>query len=227
MELLVFHADPTYLEDVKSLQRYVQSELNVRDIVFSSDEGSTGVRYRAIADWKVLGQKLRKDLGKVKNGLANCTSDEVKAYAQTGKITVAGIELVEGDLTVQRYIELPGGTEQQYSTNTDNDVVVRLDIIVHPELKSEWLARELINRIQKLRKKAGLQATDDVDVYYTFIDDEGTDIISALEEHAGLIERTVRSKPLDSKARKGNSTSLVEEEQEVADMKFTLALVRV
>ena len=71
------------------------------------------MRYKAVADWAVLGRKLRKDLARVKNALPKVTSDEVKAYVQTGKLVVDGIELVEGDLTVQRYIELPETAEAQ------------------------------------------------------------------------------------------------------------------
>jgi len=224
-ELLIFHPDPQYLADVKSLQRYIQSELNVRDVVFTSDEALSGVRYRAVADWSVLGKKLRKDLGRVKKALPEVTSEEVKAYNETGKLSVDGIELVAGDLTVQRYIELPESADSQYATHTDNDVVVRLDIKVHPELLSEWLARELMNRIQKLRKKAGLQATDDVDVFYRFDDGSGAELLVAMKEYADIIKNTCRSLPMDVKDRKEGTKLLIEEEQEVSDVKFMLSLV--
>ena len=226
-ELLVFHADPQYLEDVKELQRYVQSELNVRDIVFTSDETAAGVKYRAVADWAVLGRKLRKDLGKVKNALPSVSSDDVRKYVETGKLTVAGIELVTGDLAVQRYIELPeqqGGGPAQYATNTDNEVVVRLDITVHPELQTEYLAREFINRVQKLRKRAGLQATDDVDVYHSFEQGTGDDLRAAVEAYSETIEKTVRSVPRDVSQRGEGRKVLVDEEQEIAEVKFTLSL---
>lgn len=221
----MFHPDAQYIADVTSLQRYILSELNVRDIVFTSDESASGVRYRAVADWGVLGRKLRKDLARVKNALPNVPSDAVKTYIDSGKLTVDGIELITGDLTVQRYLELPPASEGQYSTHTDNDVVVRLDVQVHPELMGEWLARELVNRVQKLRKKAGLQATDDVDVYYRFEDGTGAEILGAIKEHAEFILRTVRSVPADVQERKGGSL-IIEEEQEVADVKFSLTLVR-
>ncbi|KAF8635210.1 hypothetical protein AX17_003986 [Amanita inopinata Kibby_2008] len=224
-ELLVFHPDPQYIADVTSLQRYIESELNVRDVLFTSDEMLSGVRYRAAADWAVLGRKLRKDLGRVKNALPNIPSDDVKRYVSTGKMIVHGIELITGDLTVQRYLELPPGAEDNYATHTDNDVVVRLDIQVHPELQGEWLARELTNRVQKLRKKAGLQATDDVDVYHGFEDGTGVELIAAITEHSEVIRRKVGSFPRDVKERNGGET-LIEEEQEVADVKFLLYLVR-
>ena len=229
-ELLVFHAEPQWLEDVKELQRYVQSELNVRDIVFTSDETSAGVKYRAVADWAVLGRKLRKDLGRVKNALPSVSSDAVRSYVETGKLTVDGIELVAGDLAVQRYIELPeqapgasaGGP--QHATNTDNEVVVRLDVTVHPELQTEYLAREYINRVQKLRKRAGLQATDDVDVFHAFEAGSGDDVRAAVAAFADVIEKTVRSVPRDVSERGEGRKVLAEEEQEIADVKFTLSL---
>ncbi|KAI0036892.1 isoleucine-tRNA ligase [Vararia minispora EC-137] len=225
-ELLVFHANTEYLDDVRLLERYILSELNVRDVVFSSDEEASGIRYRAVADWAVLGRKLRANLHKVKNALPELTSAQVKAYIDTGKVTVAGIELVEGDLTVQRYIELPEGTENQYATHTDADVVVRLDVRDHPELKLEWLVRELINRVQKLRKKAGLLPTDDVDVFYAFEDGMGGELLSAMAENADLLQRTVRNVPVDVKGRKPDARILIDEEQEIADTRFGLSIVR-
>ncbi|GLB37567.1 putative class-I aminoacyl-tRNA synthetase family protein [Lyophyllum shimeji] len=226
-ELLVFHPDNQYLEDVKPLQRYIKSELNVRDIVFTSDETLSGVRYRAVADWAVLGRKLRKDLGRVKSALPNVSSDDVRSYINTGKISVDGIELVEGDLTVQRYLELPSSAEGQYATHTDNDVVVRLDIQVHPELEAEWLARELTNRVQKLRKKAGLQATDDVHVFYRFEEGTGMELLAALQQNTDIIRKTVGSLPVNVRERKPDSKLLIEEEQEIADVRFVLYLVAV
>ncbi|KAF5393385.1 hypothetical protein D9757_000718 [Collybiopsis confluens] len=224
-ELLVFHPDEQYLADIRPLQRYIESELNVRDIIFSSDEALSGVQYRAVADWAVLGKKLRKDLGRVKKALPDVGSDKVKEFVSTGKMDVDGIALVEGDLTVQRYLELPPAETGQYGTHTDNDVVVRLDIQIHADLQGEWLARELTNRVQKLRKKAGLQATDDIEVYHSLQADTGRDLLDSVREHAEFIRKTVGNVPVHEMERKGG-TELIREEQEIADVKFMLTLVR-
>ncbi|EUC58626.1 isoleucyl-tRNA synthetase,cytoplasmic protein, partial [Rhizoctonia solani AG-3 Rhs1AP] len=223
-ELLVFHPDQEYISDVQSLQRYIESELNIREVIFTSDEARTGVKYRAVADWPVLGRKLRKDMGKVKAGLPNLSSDDVKSYVQTGTVDVAGIKLVAGDLTVQRYVDLPeDGTS---ATNTDNDVVVVLDIRIHPELEGEGLARELINRVQKLRKKAGLQAVDEVEVYYSFANGEGQDILKATGEQEEMIQKSIKGLPKDVAGRPKEAAVLIEEEQEIGETKFKLSLVR-
>lgn len=182
------------------------------------------MRYKAVADWAVLGKKLRKDLGRVKKGLPDVSSDDVREYVSSGKLMVDGIQLVAGDLTVQRYLELPSAAQGQYGTHTDNDVVVRLDIQIHPDLQGEWLAREFINRVQKLRKKAGLQATDDVRVFYMFSTGDGSEINAALAEHSAFVSKTIGATPTATKQME--SVALIEEEQEVAEVKFMLYLVR-
>lgn len=169
---------------------------------------------------------MRKDLGRVKNALPKVSSDEIKAYVANGKIVVDGIELVEGDLAVQRYLELPPASEGQFATNTDNDVVIRLDIQVHAHLQGEWLARELTNRVQKLRKKAGLQATDDAHAFYRFEEGTGADLLTAIQENKAYITRTVGSEPADVKSKPSNSKIIIEEEQEIDDVKFMLYLAR-
>lgn len=142
----------------------------------------------------------------------------------TGTVDVAGIKLVAGDLAVQRFVELPeDGTA---ATNTDNDVVVVLDIRIHPELEGEALARELINRVQKLRKKAGLQAVDEVSVYYKFADAEGEEIVKAIKEQAEMIRKSIKGLPEEVVQRPKGAAVLIEEEQEIAETKFSLSLVR-
>ncbi|KAH7108565.1 tRNA synthetases class I-domain-containing protein [Auriculariales sp. MPI-PUGE-AT-0066] len=226
-ELVVFHPDAEFHDDVRPLERYILSELNVRDVVFTSDEARSGVSYKASADWPTLGKKLRKDIGKVRAGLDKLTSDEVKSYVATGKVTVEGIELVEGDLQVSRYVAAGQEKGGDTGTNTDNDVVVILDLRLHPELEAEGLAREMINRVQKLRKKAGLQATDDVLVFYKFTEGETAPLLKAFEQHGETINKTCRGAPVDASQRSPDAKVLVEEEQEISETKFLLSLVRV
>lgn len=170
--MIVFHHDPEYLADVKSLERYIQEELNVFEITLTSDEAQVGIKYKATADWGKLGKKLRKDIGRVKAGLPDLTSEEVKEYETSGKIAIDGIELGPGDLIVSRYVDLDPATdgEKSFDSNTDSDVTVLLDIRIHPELEVHAQRRELTNRCQQLRKRAGLKATDSVDIFFEVIE---------------------------------------------------------
>ncbi|KAG8790197.1 isoleucine--tRNA ligase, partial [Serendipita sp. 399] len=167
---------------------------------------------------------LRKDIGKVKAGLPKLTSEEVKSYAEKGEVTVDGILLTKGDLVVNRIVDLP--EDGSFASNTDSDVVVLLDIRTYPELEAEGLAREFINRVQRLRKEAGLQATDDVDVFYQFEDGTGIEILAAIIKHAETITKAVRCAPADVQKRSPNAVVLIDRRQEIGETGFHLSLTR-
>ncbi|PWN42175.1 putative ILS1-isoleucyl-tRNA synthetase [Ceraceosorus guamensis] len=224
-ELVVFHADADFLKDAESLSSYISEELNVRDLTFTSDETACGVRYKLVADWPVLGRKLRKDMGKVKKGLEEVTSDQAKEYLEKKKLNVAGVDLVEGDLKVLRYVDLEGRSGK-WDHNGDGEAVVLLDIEARPALVSEFNARELVNRIQRLRKKAGLQPTDEIDAFYSFTEGVGAALKEAFEEQKEMFQKVIRRVPMGVEQRAPNAELITEEEQEIGDDKFTLSLVR-
>jgi len=226
-ELTIFHADPAYIKDIHPLISYIESELNIRNVIFTSDEEKTGVKYRVTADWPVLGKKLRKDMPKVKNALPSLSSDAVKDYVQTGKVNVAGADLIAGDLIVSRFIDLPADTT--LATNTDNDVVVLLDTKIYPDLEAEGLAREMISRVQQLRKRAGVKATDDVEVFYSFANSTpGSEKLrDVLKTHVDFIRKTTRSLPCDVSLRKEGAVVVLEDEFEIGETKFNLSLVKI
>jgi len=224
-ELTVFHSDSQYLEDVKSLGSYIEEELNIRDLVLSSDEKKCGVNFKLLADWPVLGRKLRKDMGKVKKGLDQVTSEEAKAYMTTGQITIEGIPLGEGDLRAMRYVDA-AALGSHILSDSDGAVVVLLDGMVYPELQAEGMARDVINRIQRLRKKAGLQATDEIDAFYRFTDDMGQALDEVMRTQTDVFVRNIRRAPRPASEKPANGDVVCEEEQEVNDIKFMLTLVR-
>lgn len=223
-ELIIFHPEKRYLDDLRPLQGYIRSELNIQELVFSSDEVRCGVKYRVSADWPTLGRKLRKNLGQVKSGLAAVASDDVKAYLDSGSLTVNGVNLVTGDLIVTRYVEAPSG---QFATNSDNDVVIILDTQIYQVLHEQWMARELINRVQKLRKKAELQPTDDIQLFYTSGQSTPTTLDNAIISQSDMLLRSLRSLPKRvPEAQLEQPRVLVSEEQEIGDAKIVLTIVK-
>ncbi|CAD7059958.1 unnamed protein product, partial [Tilletia caries] len=78
-ELVGFHSDQESLDDVQSLSTYITEELNVRDLVLSTDEKRCGVGFKISADWPTLGRKLRKDLA----GREKVSLEDAKAYLGT------------------------------------------------------------------------------------------------------------------------------------------------
>ncbi|KAH9893748.1 tRNA synthetases class I-domain-containing protein [Xylariomycetidae sp. FL2044] len=230
---VVIHSDPQYLDDVKLLETYITEELNIRDLVLSSDEAKYNVQYSVTADWPILGKKLRKDMAKVKKALPKVTSEEVQEYAKSKFIVLDGIRLEEGDLKIRR--DLKEGGPEKLETNTDNDVLTILDTEMYPELAQEGLAREIINRVQRLRKKVGLQPTDDIKMEYKVLSDpENTGIEDVFVSQTQTIEKALR-RPVDKHevtqvegeipAEKQEGI-IAEEEQEVQKATFLLRLLK-
>lgn len=230
--LVVIHQDQQYLDDVKSLEGYILEELNVQTLVLSSDEDKYNVQYSVTADWPTLGKKLKKDAQKVKKALPSLTSDDVKRFVSEKKILVDGIELVEGDLVVKRGVKEDDGS-QGLEPNADNDVLTILDANLYPELAEQGLGREIVNRLQRLRKKAGLVPTDDVKMEYAVLaDPDQVGIDKAFESQSQVIEKAVR-RPLekhvgaDGKAPSGDEAGMIlQEEQEVQNATFLLRLLK-
>ncbi|KAH3902588.1 Isoleucine--tRNA ligase, cytoplasmic [Saccharomycodes ludwigii] len=220
--LVILHSDKQYLSDIESLQKYIVEELNIRDLVITSDEEKYHIEYKAAADWPVLGKKLKKDVKKVKDALPNLTTHDVQCYLKNGTIEVAGIKLVSGDLTVIR--TLPESVvEEGLETRTDQDVLIILDTKIYPELKNEGLAREIINRVQKLRKKCGLEATDDVLVEYELIKDT-INFDDIVKEYYDTLSKTCRS---EIKKYDGLKTNVIaDEEQSINDTIFKLKIFK-
>ncbi|KAJ6001489.1 hypothetical protein N7522_006716 [Penicillium canescens] len=230
--LVVINKDPEYLEDVKSLEGYILEELNVLELVLSSDEAKYNVEYSVNADWPTLGKKLKKDVQKVKKALPSLSSDDVKGYLANKKILVDGIELVEGDLVVKRGIKEDDGSKGM-ETNTDADVLTILDINLYPELAHQGLGREIINRVQRLRKKAGLLPTDDVKMEYTVLSDpDSIGLGEAFKSQAQAIEKVLRrpveqSAFADGKVPSADTEGTIsQEEQEVQNATFLLRLLK-
>jgi isoleucyl-tRNA synthetase len=204
----------------------------VLNLVLSRNEESYNVQYSVTADFAVLGKKLRKDLGRVKKALPGVTSDQVRAFQATGKMVLDGIPLGAEDLVVQRGLKDGGDKNQEF--NTDNDVIVLLDMAMDAELHQQGLAREVINRVQQLRKKAGLVPTDDVGMEYRVLEDpEDVGLEKMFETQCAMMEKALR-RPMDKhvvtefegKIPDKKEEVIAQEEQEVQKARFLLRLVK-
>jgi len=232
--LIVIHPDDSYLADIRSLEDYIVEELNIHSLILSSDEEKYQVQYSVTADWPSLGKKLKKDAQKVRKALPNLTSDDVRRFVQAKTITVEGIQLREEDLIVRRGLK-EDDTSKTLETNTDNDVLTILDTELYPELAREGIAREVINRVQQLRKRAKLVPTDDVKMEYKVLSDpEKIGLEEVFEGHGKAFEKALR-RPLDKhvvtefggEVPNGDvDVVIAEEEQEVQKATFLLRLVK-
>ena len=231
---IVIHPDEEYLADVRSLQSEICEELNIHDLVLSSDEKKYKVQYSVSADWPTLGKKLKKDAQKVRKALPALKSNDVRQFVASGIITVDGIKLEREDLLVKRGLG-EDEASKNLETNTDDDVLTILDVEMHPDLLHEGIAREVVNRVQQLRKRAKLVPTDDIKMEYKVLGDpDNIGINEVFEEHGKTFEKALR-RPIDKHVvtQVGGETKdaiikdvIVEEEQEVQKATFLLRLVK-
>ena len=242
---LVVIADPHILSDVESLQSYIEEELNVRNVILTSDEGKYNIQLEAKVDWPTLGKKLKKDVQKVKKGLPNLTQDQLKEYLREKTISIDGIALEENDLTLVRVIgKHTIQQQQQQSSSTDStttpvpkwepsfseDVLILLDTAPHPELLDEGIARELINRVQRLRKKSGLVPTDDISMQYAIISNpDGVNVEKVVAANESMFLNALRGKLQEEEEKKEEEKgqTIAEEESGIGNLvlKFRLAKI--
>lgn len=223
-ELVIIHSDPQYQADVRALEAYITEELNVRNIVITDNEDKYGVKYKAEADWKVLGQKLKKDAMKVKKGLPDLTSEQIKEFVHTKEIVVAGIKVTDEDLNVVRYFD--ASADVLYEANADRESLILLDIKLYPELEEEGVAREIINRVQRLRKKANLLPTDDINMYYRFSADLSAELEAVIKNQEATLVKVIKKPLFPIKEMSSSEALIAEEEQDVNGIKFDLVFAK-
>uniref|UniRef100_A0A0B7BCJ2 Isoleucine--tRNA ligase, cytoplasmic n=1 Tax=Arion vulgaris TaxID=1028688 RepID=A0A0B7BCJ2_9EUPU len=165
-EVVAIVKDQDSANDLASLQKYILEELNIRTLTITMDKSSYGVTLKAEPEHKQLGKKLTSALGVVTAAIKKLTDEDIQKYQVEGRLDVAGYTMEEGDLRILYHCDKAGDTPQNYEAHSDGKTLVLLDVEPDETMLNEGTAREVINRVQKLRKKAKLVPTDNIEVYY-------------------------------------------------------------
>jgi isoleucyl-tRNA synthetase len=219
-ELVIIHRDPTYQSDLIALDGYIRDELNVRTALVSGDEDKYGVEYKATPDNKAIGERFRADAGKVRGALTSLSTADVRTFMTNKTVTVLkDIVLTEKEINIVRTIK----AQDKYETHGDADVMILLDCHVDAELAAEGLAREWINRVQRLRKKAGFNPMDSVSVGYKVIQDGGDEEIrKMMVSQKEVLVKALKEVPVEVSDTKGD----IVEEVEVGGSRCLMALTK-
>ncbi|XP_058701495.1 isoleucine--tRNA ligase, cytoplasmic [Poecile atricapillus] len=220
-EVVVIHQDPEALENIRSLEKYVLEELNVRALTLSADKGRYGVRLRAEPEHTVLGRRLKGAFKSVMAAIKELSSEQLERFQETGSIVVEGHELHGEDLRLM--YQMTEGSAQ-FEAHSDAQVLVLLDVTPDQSMVDEGVAREVINRIQKLRKKRNLVPTDEIMVYYRALP-EGEYLDSVIQQHAEFIFATIKAdlKPYPVPTSK---EVLIQETTQLKGSELEITLVR-
>ena len=210
-EMLVASTAPLGLNE--EMIAVVLDELNVKKMTFVED-GTSLLKYVLKPQLRTLGPKYGKRLGEITKFLATCNGAEVVAAVRGGGSYTIPLDppvvLLEEDL--QFFTESPEG----YSVAINCGIIVALDTRLTEELLNEGCERELVSKIQTMRKEAGFEVTDRIDVYFAAVEGRAKKMLS-LSQFAGDV--------LANSVTEGSAEGFTRE-VDVNGEKVTLTLVK-
>jgi isoleucyl-tRNA synthetase len=152
-----------FKHQVDQVKDLILSETNIKDIEYITD-ASGFIKKKVKPNFKALGPKVGKDMKAVAEAITNMDQDALNKFEETGKTTFEigkttfEIELSDVEIIAE---DVPG-----WQVANLGKLTVALDVNITNELKQEGTSRELINRIQNLRKEKGFEVTDKINVRY-------------------------------------------------------------
>ena len=179
--LHVVSRDAAILDSLRPMADIIADELNVKNVIFGTDE-TTFATLTAKANFKVLGPKYGPKMRDVAAAIAALDSAQITTLLSAGTLTIDTPKL--GQLTISLpEIQPLHNPKPGLAVASEGDLVVALDTNLTPALVSEGLARELVNRIQNLRKDTGLEVSDRI----TLTLQADSDLLTAVETHRDFI----------------------------------------
>ncbi len=189
----------------------VLDELNIKSFDFA-DDADKYITYKLKPQLKTLGPKYGKKLGAISAFLNGCNAKEVvNAVKDGGTYEIADLEVTLTQEDLQIFTESAGG----FVAAEDRGITVALDTALTEELILEGVERELVSKIQNMRKDAGFEVTDRILVYYQ-AQGKAQQVLS-LGKFAGDV--------LAEKIVEGNADGYTKE-QNINGEKVTLTLIK-
>ncbi len=150
-------------EEITAIAELIKSEVNVKEIDLISED--SGILVKQIKpNFKALGPRFGKDMKLIANEIRNFDQEKIKILEQTGAFD---IEIHDKIVTLESGdVEISAQDIEGWLVANSGTLTVALDVTITPELKKEGIARELINRIQNIRKDSGLSVTDKIEITF-------------------------------------------------------------
>lgn len=184
--------DSAQAESIMAMKDLVLGEVNVKELQLVSGDDTMLVK-RVKPDFKKLGPKFGKAMKQVAAAVQSMSQHDIATLEREGSITLqlgdtpATIELCDVEVMSE---DIPG-----WLVASEGNVTVALDITVTPELRMEGLARDIVNRIQNIRKDRNYEITDKIVLTFAPEADDA-DTRAALEAYGSYIARQVLANDL-------------------------------
>ena len=194
----------------------IEDELNVKEVVFKDDIADF-ISYSFKPQMRTVGPKYGKLLNKIKTVLSELDGNKAMAELKSTselKLDIDGQEIVllEEDLLIDM-AQMEG-----YVSESDHTITVVLDTNLTPELIEEGFVRELVSKIQTMRKEAGFEVMDKIRVYAK----DNDKIVDIMKNHGDEIKSEVLAEDIVTGETKG-----YEKEWNINSEKVTMAVERI
>ncbi|QXP60386.1 isoleucine--tRNA ligase [Olleya sp. HaHaR_3_96] len=168
-------------EEILAVANLIKHEVNIKQIEILEDASDILVK-QIKPNFKALGPRFGKDMKTIAGIITKMTADDIKVIEQKGEIDV---ECNGKSITLQRDdVEITSQDIEGWLVANEGNITVALDVTISPELKEEGIARELVNRIQNLRKDSGFEVTDRITVQLQ----EDVNIVQAVKANLDYIK---------------------------------------
>jgi isoleucyl-tRNA synthetase len=163
-ELIVVSPSKIIRESVLQTTEIIKDEINIKEIK-TIEQSTEIVTKRAKPLYKQLGPKVGKLMKKAAEIIENLNEEIIDHLEQSGEITldIEGNQVHLDVNDVEIYEEIK---KENLVIEREGNILIALNTHISTELEMEGIAREFINRIQNLRKEAGFEVTDRIDIYY-------------------------------------------------------------
>ena len=190
--------DKAQRDEILAVSELIKSEVNVKEIELI-DEGSGILVKKIKPDFKKLGPHFGKEMKKVAQIIDSFGQEEISKLEKEGEINIS-VNEKNTTLWIDDVIISSQDIEGWLVANSEG-ITVALDITITPELKNEGIARELVNRIQNIRKDSGFEVMDKVEITIQ----ENTKLRTAVNQNIDYIKRETLTEVLqfEKKISKG------------------------
>ena len=192
LKKLIVVVDKNMKEALSKMKDVILEEVNIKELEILDDD-STLVHKSAKANFKTIGPKFGKNVKLVAEKIKTFNPSEIKTVEQGNTVTVNingdSLEITKDD------VEILSEQIAGWIVESENGVTVAVDTELSPQLISEGLAREFVNRIQNMRKDAGYKVTDKINVEFS----GNSDFIFAINSFANYIAAETLAEKIKNK----------------------------
>ncbi|RZK87405.1 MAG: isoleucine--tRNA ligase, partial [Pedobacter sp.] len=162
-KILIPSLNGDFEQKISKVADYILSETNVKHIEFITDTHGI-VMKKLKPNFKSLGKKVGKDMSLVKSALEEMNQDDIQRLETDGFINVFGSNDVQYKIDLNEDVEVFAEDIPGWQVTNLGSLTVALDVTISEELKQEGISRELVNRVQNLRKELNFEVTDRIKV---------------------------------------------------------------